>query len=615
MQLYRANGQVFADDLDAGRLVDRLVGAFRNQLGYSPSHSEENSWRNSLTHVAAQLRTAGLLGVEVLVEYGLPLTSKRIDVLLIGRHPATGQISAIVWENKQWTGGDLESVEDRLVSVAGRLLLHPQQQVHQYVEYLSDFNTLVSSGDLAVYGIAYLHNAFQSEIAGLKSAALADVAKFPMFTSDRQGELREFLNGCLSIEGAGLAADEFLKAPIRPSKKLLDHVSEQIRGNSAFTLLDEQLVAYEVVRSAVDESRRSNTKKVIVVKGGPGSGKSVIATNLLGDLSKNGYNVSYACGSRSFNTTLQDRVGRKIGNLFRYTHHFSQVDPNDLDVLITDEAHRIRVSSNNRFTSKNRRSEIPQVDELIRAARVPLFLLDEHQVVRPDEIGTPEEISSSALRNGIEVINIDLDVHFRCGGSEAYLRWVEAMLGLEADASLKWKGDENFELCLASTPAEAEEWLLEKHSKGWTARLTAGFCWKWSDPTNGRLENDVAIGAWKRPWNLKPDKKVAGIPSASRWASDPTGFNQVGCVYSAQGFEYDYAGVIIGPDLVWRGGSWLSDPSKSYDNSIKKAKKFEDLVKHIYRVLLTRGLRGCVIYSVDADTSTMLASLGIPKVS
>ena len=169
MQLYRASGQVFADDLDAGRLVDQLVGAFRNRLGYSPSHSEETSWRNSLPHVAVQLRTAGLLGVEVLVEYGLPLTSKRIDVLLIGRHPTTGHISAIVWENKQWTGGDLESVEDRLVSVAGRLLLHPQQQVHQYVEYLSDFNQLVENDVLVVRGLAYLHNASESEIRGLRN--------------------------------------------------------------------------------------------------------------------------------------------------------------------------------------------------------------------------------------------------------------------------------------------------------------------------------------------------------------------------------------------------------------------------------------------------------------
>ena len=619
MQLYRGNGHTFAADLEAGNLEDQLVSAFQGQIYKLPSPPEVRSWHNSLPAVATQLRAADLMGIELLLEYTLPLTSRRIDVLLIGRHPATGQISVVVWENKQWTVGEIESVEDRIVSVTGRLLLHPQQQVHQYVEYLSDFNQLVANGSLVVNGLTYLHNATEADIGGLRSAALADVAKYPMFSADREGELRAHLKGCLSDEGASNAADEFLMAPIRPSKKLLDHVSEQMQGNDAFTLLDEQLVAYEIVRSAVNESRRSNTKKVIIVKGGPGSGKSVIATNVLGDLSKKGYNVSYACGSRSFTTTLQDRVGSKAGNLFRYTHHFAQVEPNDLDVLITDEAHRIRESSNTRFTPKNRRSGTPQVDELVRAARVPLFLLDEHQVVRPDEIGTIDAIMSSARRNGAEVINIDLDDHFRCGGSEAYLRWVEHLLGLEGHGSLEWDRDDSFELLLADTPAEAEEWLRKKHLEKWTARLTAGFCWPWSEPVNGSLVNDVVIGNWRRPWNLRPNlksgKRVSGIPSASLWASDPAGFNQVGCIYSAQGFEYDYAGVIIGPDLVWSPEGWRTDPSKSCDSVIKRAPNFDSLVKHVYRVLLTRGLRGCVLTSVDADTSAMLATSGIPRVS
>ena len=397
---------------------------------------------------------------------------------------------------------------------------------------------------------------------------------------------------------------------------MLDHVSEQIKGNDEFTLLDEQLVAYEVVRRAVHESRRSNTKKVIIVKGGPGSGKSVIATAVLGDLSKAGYNVSHATGSRSFTTTLKKIVGTKAGNLFRYTHNFGKVEPNDLDVLITDEAHRIREFTVLRNVRRDQRSVLPQVDELVQAARVPLFLLDEHQVVRPNEIGTINSIEASALRNGAEVINIDLDGHFRCGGSEYYLRWVENLLGLETGGSLKWEGDENFELFLAQTPAEAEEWLREKNTEERTARLTAGFCWPWSNPVNGTLVNDVVIGDWRRPWNLKPDKRVPGIPPASLWASDPAGFGQVGCIYTAQGFEYDYAGVIIGSDLVWRANGWQTDPSKSCDlREIKRASNFDELVKHVYRVLLTRGLKGCVVTSVDAETSAMLADIGIPRIA
>ena len=191
------------------------------------------------------------------------------------------------------------------------------------------------------------------------------------------------------------------------------------------------------------------------------------------------------------------------------------------------------------------------------------------------------------------------------------------LLGFEAEGSLEWNRDENLELVLTATAAEAEEWLRDKHSQEWTARLTAGFCWPGSDPVNGSLVDDVVIGDWQRPWNLKAEakKKVSGIPSTSLWASEPAGFNQVGCIYSAQGFEYDYAGVIIGPDLVWRPDGWRTDPNRSRDDGIKRAPNFDELVKQVYRVLLTRGLRGCVVMSVDAETSAMLAACGIPRVS
>jgi DUF2075 family protein len=595
-------------------LGPQLARRFADRLLYEPAQSEVRSWLNSLPAVAGELAAAGLDDVEVLLEYTLPLTSRRLDVLLLGRRPKAGAISAVVWENKQWTSGDIDSVEERIVTVLGRRLLHPQQQVHSYVEYLTDFNQLAHEGRLQVSGLAFLHNATTTEVAPLRSARLPDLAQYPMFTGDESGRLRTFLTERISSDGAAEAADEFLRARIRPSKQLLQHVQAQIKGHDAFTLLDQQRVALEVVLHAVDESRRSNRKTVVIVTGGPGSGKSVIATAVLGRLASRGYNIAHATGSKSFTTTLRKRVGTRAGNLFRYFNQFGAVERNDMDVLVADEAHRIRISSNSRYTKAGRRSTRPQVDELLQAARVPLFLLDEHQVVRPEEIGTVETIEDAARRNDAEVIRVDLDAHFRCGGSEAYLAWLRRLLGIVPGGPIPWVRDEVFDLRRAASPAELERALKQKVQEGYSARMAAGFCWPWSDPKGDHLVDDVTIGEWRRPWNLKPEKRLKGIPSASLWASDPGGFEQVGCIYTAQGFEYDYSGVIVGPDLVWRESGWVADSSASKDTVVRRATNFSELARHAYRVLLTRGLIGCVIFSVDRETNDLFNNLGVPGV-
>jgi DUF2075 family protein len=285
-----------------------------------------------------------------------------------------------------------------------------------------------------------------------------------------------------------------------------------------------------------------------------------------------------------------------------------------MDVLIVDEAHRIREVTSWPRMPRAKRSGIGQSDELVRAARVPVFLIDEHQGVRPNEIGTVARIEEACAANGAVVQRVDLDGQFRCGGSEAYVRWVESLLGLQPGGPQPWPGDEAFTLRLADCPLAMEAELCRENDQGNVARMTAGFCWPWSKPRpDGSLVDDIVIGSWRRPWNLKADKVVNGIPPAILWATEEAGFGQVGCVYTAQGFEYEYGGVIMGPDLVWRDGHWVADPSATRDPDIRKAGDFDRLVRNVYKVLLTRGLRGCVIYSVDPETQQMLAGLGIPR--
>lgn len=291
---------------------------------------------------------------------------------------------------------------------------------------------------------------------------------------------------------------------------------------------------------------------------------------------------------------------------------FTEAERNGLDVLICDEAHRIREWSGRQDALTGHRSGRKQVEELIDAARVPVFLLDEHQVVRPREMGSVKTIDEAAKARDCIVRHVDLNSQFRCGGSRAYEQWVLRLLGLEPGGPIPWRAEENFELLVADSPQEMEQHLRRRQEAGYTSRMTAGFCWPWSDPrSDGSLVDDVVIGTWRRPWNLKGGRPAGGAPVSSLWATDPSGFGQIGCIYTAQGFEYAWNGVIFGPDLVWRNNEWRAVSEASEDGAVKKATpaEFAGLIRNTYKVLLTRGLAGTVLYSTDRVTQAKLRSL------
>ena len=285
-------------------------------------------------------------------------------------------------------------------------------------------------------------------------------------------------------------------------------------------------------------------------------------------------------------------------------------------MLIADEAHRIRQTSNNRFTKAADRSDRLQIDELISAARVPVFLLDDHQVVRKGELGTVRDIEAFARAQGHEVVRIELDEQFRCGGSAAYVEWVEQILGLNDGVPFEaaLPEDDPFVVEVVDSPWELERRLRERNDNGYTARISAGYCWKWSDAKRESLVDDVVIGDWARPWNNKEDRRVGTAPPSALWATQDGGFDQVGCVYTAQGFEFDWSGVIIGPDLVWRDGRFETVRSANKDPHFRSPKTVPDedfdlLVRHVYKVLLTRGMIGTILYSPDAQTREALRTL------
>jgi DUF2075 family protein len=591
----------------------------RATSGHRPSPSEIKSWQRSLPALARDLADAGLRRVEMLVEYKLPLTSKRVDVVLAGVHPRTGEDSYVVVELKQWSRAEPSELGEHLVivdSMPGGEKLNPAEQVRRYCEYMRDFLGVLNGKPDAVHGAAYLHNAMDLDIDGLPDQVHDERSR--LFTKQRRGEFLSYLSERLADTPGADAADRLVRSAVAPSKQLMTFASKEIRDREQFTLLDEQQVAYEMVMRAVDKAQRSDSKQVIIVTGGPGSGKSVIALSLLGELYRQGHSTYHATGSQSFTETMRRYPGRsntRIKNLFKYFNSFTDSEPNGVDVLICDEAHRVRETSTNRFTPAAKRTGRSQLDELLSAARVPVFLLDEHQVVRPGELGTVENIERNARLKGYDVQLISLDEQFRCGGSRKYEHWVLRLLGLTDGGAMTWDEDEDFEVRLADSPHELETSL---RAQAGTARMTAGFCWPWSDPRpDHTLVNDVVIGGWARPWNVKNDRAVGDYPPSMLWASHPNGFGQVGCIYTAQGFEYDWNGVILGPDLTVQNGRLVTVREENKDPAFRSRRAVPDtdfdlLVRHVYKVLLTRGMRGTVIYAVDPELRSFLASLMRP---
>lgn len=602
-----------------GTLADRVAEQVR-MSGHGVSPAERRSWEKSLSVLAQDLADAGLDSVEVLVEYQLPLTSRRVDAVLAGVHPKTGEDSFVVIELKQWSYATRYEDSETLVDVehAAGPRLHPGIQVGDYCQYLTDFLGLLAEHGNTVRGAAYLHNAVDRDVAKLLERKPTEQSR--VFTKQRRSEFLDYLRTALADGKPGAAAaDRFLTSAVRPSRHLLTYAARELKERSHFTLLDEQKVAYELVLHAVERARAADHKSVVVVSGGPGSGKSVIALSLLGELARQGRSAMHATGSKSFTQTLRRYAGKgstRLKNLFLYFNSFMTADRNGIDVLICDEAHRIRETSVNRFTrAAQRQGARSQLEELLAAARVPVFLLDEHQVVKPGELGNVDIITTFARKLNLEVDLVSLHDQFRCGGSEAYENWVLSMLSLNGGQPTPWEGDGRFDLRIAQTPEELEAFLAEKQRAGETARMTAGYCWPWSDPrADDTLVDDVRVGGWSRPWNVKSDRSVGEAPGSPFWATDPNGFGQVGCVYTAQGFEYEWSGVIIGPDLVARDGRLVTNRDEFKDPNFRSRRTVSDaeadrLIRNTYKVLMTRGMRGTILYAVDPDTRALLADL------
>lgn len=619
MQLYAGTTRDFIHAATHNAIAQRLQEAFLAHFRYRPGEAEVRSWQNSLRALSGVIERGRLEHNGILLEYQLPLSSLRLDALLTGGDGERQR--AVIVELKQWDRSATGSANDLLRTWVGgdhRDVLHPSVQVNQYRRYLADSSEAFQGEQrIQLDACAYLHNYTPSSDDALfaeGSEAARQLA--PVFAGGDATRLADHLSQRLGDGDDGTVLERVTGSRFRPAKKLLEHVSRVIADEPSFVLLDDQQVVFSQVLAAVDAAARDGSKHVFIVHGGPGTGKSVLALNLLGALAATGYNARHATGSKAFTSTLQKVLGKRAATSLHYFNQFGSADREEIDVLLCDEAHRIRASSNHRFTRLDKRSDRSQIDELLTSAKVVVFFVDDRQMVRPNEIGRSSLFREAAARHRCILHERVLEAQFRCAGSEGFVNWVDNTLGVRRTANVLFdQQQESFEFVIADSPEQLEAMIRAKAAQGHSARMVAGYCWPWSKnlAENGQLVRDVRLGAFERAWNARPEmtRLPAGVPKANFWAHDPGGIDQIGCVYTAQGFEFDYVGVVWGRDLRHDPASndWIGDKAHSHDRPVRNAgEDFLGLLKNTYRVLLSRGMKGCYVYFEDEATRNFVRS-------
>ncbi|MQY06522.1 DNA/RNA helicase domain-containing protein [Actinomadura macrotermitis] len=593
---------------------------YRNAGFGEVGDSEYRSWRFSWPALIDVLLRAGLEQMQIYLEYSAAGGASRFDALLLADAP-DGAPALTVIELKQWT--DVEVLSPELVRRSDGLeMTHPAVQVSGYLAFLRNWFE-AGTGAVQIRGVVFLHNATRAQVEPLHVTCNKHCRDIPILSGeDLTLEMSaEQLVGALQMTDLQPPGEQRITAFARtrwtPSQRLLDNVGTMLQGNRSFVLFGDQQDALLRIQRAIDLiAGHESAGSVVVVTGGPGSGKTVIAARLLAlnlrrESARRHLDVRYATPSGTLIAQMRRSVPPAAKNLF--------VFPGDLlnlghpegktPLAIVDEAQRLRRPS----------PKETQLEKLIKKHQILVLFLDERQIVRPQEGVTIAQVEQFAAAYGRKVQKISLAGSFRSNGSRAYMTWVDQLL---YETPQPWTGDD-FDLALVSDPAHMQAWIEEHHAKGARARMTAGFCWPW-ERHGQRLLPEVAITwtradgteqSWKAPWNARERINDAGTiaPARNFWATDPGGHKQVGCIYTAQGMEYDYGGVIIGPDLVRRNGSWHADPRLSHDNAMRgkdlTPERYLPLALNTYRVLLTRSNRATRIYSTDPETQRFLSTL------
>ena len=608
MLVYHSDKSGFARDVETGEIDTIILERFRASTGHGVGDSERRAWHHSLTHMHLVLADEGIpADCGVSVELQIPQTSKRIDFIVAGQDAAEVDRAVIV-ELKQWETAErtpMDGIVRTFLGGAERDVPHPSYQAWSYASLIENFNEAVYEGEIALHPCAYLHNFTNGEID--HDHYRAHTERAPLFVKGDVHQLRKFIRTYVKYGDRREIIFRIDRGTIRPSKALADALAGLLAGNPEFTMIDDQKVVFERALHLA-ETTSGDRKRVLVVHGGPGTGKTVVAVNLLVEITKRRHLVQYVTKNAAPRAVFESKLTgvmtkTQYSNLFRGSGAFMTAEPESFRVLVVDEAHRLNEKSG---LYKNLGEN--QVKELIHASNLTVFFLDEDQRVTLRDIGTRREILRWAEAYGAEVEEIELQSQFRCNGSDGYLAWLDDVLQIRETAHKDLSGID-YDFRVFSDPNELRRTIEEKNEETNRARMVAGYCWEWkSKKDRNALDVTIPEHDFAMRWNLTED--------GSLWIVKPDSIHEIGCIHTCQGLELDYVGVIIGPDLVVRDGQVVTQPEERarHDQTIRGYKKWlrqqpeearreaRAIILNTYRVLMTRGMKGCYVYSVDEET-------------
>ena len=610
MLVYENTKAGFLDDTLHDELVPEIKRGYEGRGIGMGGPAEVRSWENSFQYVYKALAGSAVPDdAGVAIEFKLPLSSKRIDLLVSGFDDRR-QANVAIIELKQWAAESTEPVlnKDGIIKtfVGGgvRETTHPSYQANSYAQMLRDFLKPVQEHPIALHPVAYLHN-FPTENRRIleHDHYRRYTQAAPLYLRGDAAELRAWLESLIEDGDDGATLTTLDEGELRPSISLQDVLIEMLESREEFTLIDSQKVVFEQAIELAKRSHEDGRKRVLIVDGGPGTGKTVLAINILARLIEDDLVAQYvsknAAPRNVYKEKLRgDKLVKEIDTLFTGAGSFVETETDAFPALIADEAHRLNEESTFFGRGEN------QIMEIINAAKCSVFFIDESQRIHIDDIGSKEEIRKHAADADAEVIEVGLESQFRCNGSEGYIAWLDDLLGIRPTANADGF-DLEYDLQLFDDPTSLHEAIARKNEETRLSRVVAGYCWEWDkDHRDDPAVDDIEIGPYSRSWNLRV---------SDPWAITEGSIDQVGCIHTCQGLEFDYVGVIIGEDLIYRDGDIIVDHEarattdrslfgikKMFDEQPEEAAPLADeLIRNTYRTLMSRGMKGCYLYCCD----------------